>query len=527
MNTEMTLAKYCRISVDDGRFGVSQSIENQRLIIDEYISGHPELGLYRSLEFIDDGISGASLNRPAITKLLDMAKKGEVHCIVVKDFSRFGRDYIDVGDYLEQIFPFLGVRFISVTDGYDSAVNGTLAGDVANGFKNLYNAYYSKDISLKVRMGLLSRKQSGEYTPSRCPYGYKKSIHESHNPNERRVGMEIDEEAASIVCSIFEMKLKGSNAETIADTLNRERIPSPLVHIQASGSNIKGNVKSVSPLWSQGKINLILRDIRYTGFFAYNMYASDRLGDKRSNKLPIKQWVTIPDAIPAIVSTDTFTKAQSNRQDNSAKNRGGKGKQFLARKLVCGGCGYSLARDIKTNTCHCARKTFTENMNCLNGNIEMDVIENVLKAAIQKLADLCDTLKSQNVMNKKGSKELYNAIRGKGLFIKTAKHNKTVLYDRYCDSGITKEEYIILRDAEDDLLRQAESELAELEKQQGELKEHGAVELAKRFSDLNFDGTLTREFIDALVKRVLVHGIDRVEIEWAFKDPFVTPSKLQ
>ena len=139
MSENGILAKYFRISKDDGRLGESQSIEHQRLIVNDYIAGHNELSGLRTAEFIDDGISGVSFIRPNITTLLEMAKKGEVSCIIVKDFSRFGRDYIDVGDYLEQIFPFLGIRFISVTDGYDSVVSGTLADDVGNGFKNLYN----------------------------------------------------------------------------------------------------------------------------------------------------------------------------------------------------------------------------------------------------------------------------------------------------------------------------------------------------------------------------------------------------
>ena len=155
MTDNKILAEYLRISKDDGRDDESQSIENQRKLIADYVASHPDLAHKTAVEFIDDGFTGVNLNRPAAIRMLEMVKRGEIDSIIVKDFSRFSRDYIEAGDYLEQIFPFLNVRFISVNDGYDSAIHGSLAGDIGNGFKNLYNSYYSKDLSRKVRSGLL------------------------------------------------------------------------------------------------------------------------------------------------------------------------------------------------------------------------------------------------------------------------------------------------------------------------------------------------------------------------------------
>jgi DNA invertase Pin-like site-specific DNA recombinase len=472
------------------------------------------------LGFCELRYSTPIFNRPDITTLLEMAKKGEVSCVIVKDFSRFGRDYIDVGDYLEQIFPFLGIRFISVTDSYDSMTHGTLADDVGNGFKNIYNSYYSKDLSLKVKAGLLSRKQSGNYTPPHCPYGYKKPLTSSHSDGEG-IRMEIDEEAGALVRRIFELKAGGLGSAKIADILNTERIPSPLTHIKANGGKMYGSAKSDSPLWSPERIQRIARDIRYTGMFAYNMYVSNRLGDKCSNKLPLDSWVTGPGAIPAIVTMELFAMAQLRKSGNRADNPGGKGKIPLARKLVCGGCGYSLARDHKKNTCHCNRKIYTNDEKCLSGSVNMNVVEKTVESLISNLYALCEMRQKAKTVNRESDgTELLRAIRDGELRVRISLDSKNELYNRYCDGGLTREEYLLLRDSEDGILRQAEIELAELKERQASLSEEADGKLHDDILSRPFNGTLTREISDALIKRVLVHAADRIEVEWMFANPF-------
>lgn len=524
MNNNRLLAEYLRISKDDGRFGESQSIENQRKLISDYVLSRTDLKCKNTVEFVDDGHTGLNFNRPAVTKMLDMVKRGEIDCIIVKDFSRFSRDYIEAGDYLEQIFPFLGVRFVSVNDGYDSAIHGSLAGDVGNGFKNLYNSYYSKDLSRKIRSGLLTRKQSGVYTPSHCPYGYKKPDKSQTKTDNAGIGMLVDEEAAIIVKRIFELRIAGKSSTEIARVLNTEHIPSPLSQQKSNGATMKSSAKSDNPLWAPERIQRIIRDIRYAGVFAYNMYKSDKVGEKGSNRLPMEQWTLVPDAIPAIITIEEYEKAQSHHpKGNDYIQCGGKGKSPLARKLICGGCGYALTRNKKMNTCHCARKEFTGNIGCVETPVDIAKIENILCIAIQRMVDehkssdsSGDSIKSERQL------AITKAIQRVQLQLKSAGGRKTALYDKYCDDGLTRDEYISLRDAEDKAITELNAELLNLENSQAALHSTQHHELGERLDGVHWDGILTREITEALLDCILVYDDGRVEIKWTFGNPDVS-----
>ena len=512
-DNDLILAEYLRISKDDGRFGESQSIENQRKIIADYIVSHPDLKGKTAVEFIDDGHTGLNFDRPAATRMLEMVRRGEIGCIIVKDFSRFSRDYIEAGDYLEQIFPFLGVRFISVTDGYDSAIHGSLAGDVGNGFKNLYNSYYSKDISRKVRTGLLAKKQSGTYTPSHCPYGYRTAVCAG-------ISMEIDEAAALVVRRIFAMKIDGNSVSEIARVLNTEGVPSPLTHKKNSGRKIKGNVKSDNPLWAATKIGTILRDIRYTGAFAYSMYASMVMGTKKTKKLPQEKWELIPDAIPVIIPIDVFEKAQSTNRKYTY--RGSEVKRPLAGKLICGGCGYALKVDIKSKTCYCGRKEFRDNSACLDAAFSLEVVENALKAAIQKMVSIVDAQRSDvNGQSSKRSNGIMQSIQSVQWKIRAASNRKSRLYDQYCDETLERSDYIQQRDEEDGVIAKLNLELSGLEKRQAEYYANSVSGMEELVAGVAWNGVLTRDITEALLEHVAVYNGGRLEIKWTFDDPFV------
>jgi DNA invertase Pin-like site-specific DNA recombinase len=516
----LNVAKYLRISKDDGRFGESQSIGNQRKIIDDYIAARPDLSSGAVFEFIDDGISGVSLGRPAVERMLDMVKRGEIGCVIVKDFSRFSRDYIDAGDYLEQIFPFLGTRFISVNDHYDSAIHGSLAGDVGNSFKNLYNSYFSKDLSRKVRSGLRSRKESGNYTPSHCPYGYKKPERKCGS-EKRGFGMVIDDEAAAVVRRIFQMKAEGSSAVEIARTLNAERIPTPSTHLTSNGGTMGLYAKSDKPLWAKERIHRILKDIRYTGIFAYDMYKSAGLGDKASNRCPMESWKLVHEAIPPIVTEETFEAAQNKGAGGRGDRQvGGKGKQPLSGKLLCGGCGYALERDKRKDVCHCARKEFTGDADCLGENANLTHIIAAVGETVKKLFER-NEIQSAGVLRLTdgGALEATKEIAEAQKEVKAFEKQKTALYERYCDGEIDRDEYVRLHTAEESAYRRALTNLESLESRYAEGLSRSAGSVQDRLDGLVYDGTLTREIEDALIESVRVYEGGRLEIRWTFDDP--------
>ena len=509
----LILAMYLRLSKDDGRFGESQSIENQRKLIDGYIASRPDLMRMTAVEFVDDGFTGLNFSRPDVSRMLGMAKRGAIGCIIVKDFSRFSRDYIEAGDYLEQIFPFLGVRFISVNDRYDSAVNGSLAGDIGNAFKNLYNSYFSKDLSRKVRAGLLSKKQSGSFTASHCPYGYKRA-------STPGCGMDVDEEASAVVRRIFAMKIDGISTEEIARVLNTESVPSPLAYKRSCGSRIASNPMADKPLWAAGKIRSILRDVRYTGAFAYNMYESAAIGEKSSKMLPHEEWELIPGAAPEIVSSDVFEKAQPKRKSTyKSALRCRAGERPLARKLICGGCGYALLVDAKTQTCSCSRREFYDNASCVDAAVEMAEIEKALAAAIQKVFDIYSALSDAKGASERHPGIAAKAIKETQLQIRAASDRKTLLYDEYCDGKLERGEYLRLRSTEDKIIAELNAELLKLEIRQADSCGSQQPDMYERLKGLQWSGALTREITEALLCRVAVYNGNRLEFKWSFSDP--------
>jgi DNA invertase Pin-like site-specific DNA recombinase len=347
-----------------------------------------------------------NFNRPGAVRMLDMVKSGEVDCIIVKDFSRFSRDYIEAGDYLEQIFPLLGIRFISINDGYDSAIHGSLAGDIGNGFKNLYNSYYCKDISRKTRSGVLAKKESGSYTPGFCPYGFKKL------DAKIGIGMVIDEVAAEIIRRIYALRIEGKTMPQIADILNAEQIPTPAMQQKINGSKLNSGVISTKQLWTTDKIRKILGDIRYAGFFAYDMYKAERIGNKATTKIPMKDWTLVPDVIPAIITEEDYNKVQA------------------------------LLKPVVNRTKQTRRKVPAD-----YASVITSIIDNQC---------------TKSDIAKKANRDIQRQID-------LAINNKTALYNRYCDGHLSRDEYIRLRDKEDESIAVLREKLLSLSYQEDTL----------------------------------------------------------
>ena len=221
MQDKYIVVKYLRISLEDGDCPESDSIGNQRELLDLHISvifkNTPNLEV---IELIDDGYTGTNMNRPAMQKLLVLAETHQIHCVIVKDFSRFARDYIDVGRYTDMIFPEWQIRFISTNDAYDSTdyLGATCGIDVA--MKNLSNTMYSLDLSEKIKSVKHLQQKQGKFISCFAIYGYVKSPEDKHK-------LLIDPEAAEIVKRIFNMRDDGISFRRIAAILNNEGIPSP------------------------------------------------------------------------------------------------------------------------------------------------------------------------------------------------------------------------------------------------------------------------------------------------------------
>lgn len=251
-----TAAIYLRISRDDGDKVESDSIQNQRELIREYLKKHPEIT--KTSEFVDDGYSGTNFERPSFIRMMSEIEKRRIDCVIVKDLSRFGRNYIETGKYLERIFPMYEVRFLSVNDNYDSMDEKNDADQIVIPFKNLINDAYCRDISLKIRSQLDVKRRNGQFIGSFAGYGYKK------HPNNRNK-LIIDEYAAGIVRTIFNMKLEGYSAGKIADWLNATEVQTPFEYKRACGFNYNSGYRiSQHPVWNASSVTRILTNECYT-----------------------------------------------------------------------------------------------------------------------------------------------------------------------------------------------------------------------------------------------------------------------
>lgn len=283
---------YLRISREDGD-GESNSIQNQRLLIQQYIQQYPEMAMVG--EWSDDGWSGSRFDRPGFQDMMRAVFRLELDCILVKDLSRLGREYIQTGYYLQKIFPEYGVRFIAIADHYDSSQTEFMEESLLVPVLNLLNDAYCRDISQKVRWQQRTKRQSGQYIGAFAAYGYRKSQEDIHQ-------LETDENVKEIIQGIFLLRLSGMTAEKIAGRLNFWNIPSPREYKRLQGSSfISGFDREETALWSPLAVRRILHNQMYTGVLIQGK--DEKISYKLTirRKIPKEQWVCVEERVPVIV----------------------------------------------------------------------------------------------------------------------------------------------------------------------------------------------------------------------------------
>lgn len=325
------IAIYLRISLDDKDNFESESIKNQRLYLKEFIKKDNELSNNDIIEYCDDGISGMTFSRPAINKLLEDIKIGKIGCVIVKDFSRFGRNYIEVGNYIENIFPIFKVRFISVNDNYDSKFNDI---DIKIGFANLAYEMYSKDLSLKVKA---TKRRNSNKNISILPYGYKKIKDE----------IVIDTQRANVVKTIFNLRIKGETLKNIAIFLNNNDIKPPIIS------------KSNKNYWNTTTISRILK-----------------------NKFYIENQPIIEKDIFLEVNKKNYKKNKNINVCNA----------IFRKKLICSGCkrtlSYRLNKKNEVLYYFCRISEVSSKNNCFNSFIYENEFYKIISDILKKYIDI-------------------------------------------------------------------------------------------------------------------------------------------
>ena len=503
---------YMRLSDEDTdkRTGkmkdVSNSIISQRLLITQYLDIQPDLRNLPRKEFCDDGFSGTNFDRPAFQQMIELARRGQISCIVVKDLSRFGRDYIEVGDYLEHIFPFLGIRFVSINDSYDSIRHKGETIGMHLAFKNLIYDYYSKDLSKKVKSAMGLRQRKAEYI-SCVPYGYQILSGTKHQ-------LVIDPEASAIVYRIFMEVIAGKSCTEIARELNSEGVPTPAEHKQ-----VKRTGSLARPQWTHQTIHNIIGNIKYTGTMVNHTRESRFIRDKNQRRVPKNEWYIRENAHEAIVSQEEYAAAMDAIQRRRKATR--EHHDGSDRIYFCGHCGGKLEKANGT-VFACPYHRYHEDSPCQKVRWRKAALEEVLFEALKQQAQIVKINANQqkSVMKREGACEIKRMALLEGQ-LKAFDREKLAYYEQYHDGKLTVEEYLTVKEqlSKKYILLQEQLEdckirLDENRRKAEQLEEQQAV--LRQFSGRS-DQKLRAHLYDA-IEKVLVFDEETIEIIWKFDD---------
>lgn len=513
-----TIGIYLRLSDEDENGKESDSIKGQREIIHDYLLKNQYLASYETLEFCDDGFSGTDFQRPGVTELLRRAQDGEISCIIVKDFSRFGRNYIEVGNYLEQVFPFLGIRFISVNDNFDSDKVSNNGEFIGRAFQNLIYDLYSRDLSVKISTGKRVKAEQGKFITAFAPYGYQKSKEQK---------LVVDEESAPVVERIFDLALLGIPKAEIARMLNREQVPSPLLLRKIRKEKLFCHCVNEEYLWHPATISKILKDQRYIGDGIYGRVKPKEVGSRLGRNVPKEEWMIVSNAHEAIVKKEVFEKVKAGFKNYHARENAE--VYPLWKKVRCGVCNHGIPRkaspkknktDSKSTYC-CTASRYSDRFSCYCEKIE----EYCITSAILDCFNQLSTLTYDEELDIQHRQQVEEKIQiAQRLIVQDERKLKQMAvaqikqYEAYRDSKIDKQIFVEKKAEIQRELGETKKALQGENNRLGELQQELEEALDKKRSYLL--SSLTRGAVKTFVNEVMIEKNGSIRIVWSFRDVF-------
>ena len=514
-------AAYLRLSYTENHENESDSIANQKKLIEDYLGGHPDIELVS--EKVDDGYSGILFDRPAFQEMMADIMAGGINCVIVKDLSRLGREYIETGRYLRRIFPAYGVRFIAINDNIDTAHEH--AGDDLNiSMKNLINDAYCHDISVKTRSALAVKRKNGDYVGA-CPvYGYRKS---EGNRNQ----LVVDEYAARVVRGIFRAKIDGRSAKRIADELTALGVLSPLAYKISRGlPHPKGGFADrPDAKWSATTVIRILQDETYTGVLLQGRQGTYNHKIKNVINKPAEEWVRAESAHAPIIRKEDFDLVQSIMGLDTRTAPEGETVYLFSGLLVCGCCGARMTR--KTNTVgrkkyiyyHCPtgkKHGCTRPVMLREDELTQCVLESI-QAHIRNVVSLEALLDSisEETINRElvaGCKAQIAENRAQleqiGVF-------KAGLYENFVNGMLDKAEYKALRDSYTGRMEELRTAIDQLRQEMERVTDHTSErqKWAQQFREFSNLAELDRRTVVTLIQSIRVDGKTELKITFRYQ----------
>jgi len=523
-------AIYVRLSVENSKKNdEGESIEGQVEICREYIEDHAYL--HHAGTYIDNGWTGVNTNRPEFQRLLGDIQTGKIKALVIKDFSRFSRDYIEAGNLLENIFPAMGIRFISVVDRYDSYETDGSASSLLIPLKNLINSFYSKDMSKKVSTAVHTKQLVGEHIPSMIPYGYRKS-------ETREYRFEPDPESAPVVTRIFKLCVDGTGYRKIASILNEEDIPCP-GRLRYMRRQTKRQCYA-DCLWSAQLIKQVLRNPTYLGDLAFGrMPTALYLGKPDYRYEPDEsKWRVLHDMHEPLIDKKSFEQVKRKMEDGHAEwesklktteKARSKTQPFFHNIIFCGDCGVHLSytRNSYGGSYYCRNPQYGRctGAHHIGQNKLKDIVWQVLK---DQLTLFCDFEKVIAMLKETGretgrqsdyAKEIQE-LSGK---IKQRKRSREKLYEDYTDGILSAEDYMFMKQKFDNEYQELNTSLSALEALQAKLKRSlsGENRWLKALGVMKSANEFTPELLAAMVEKIIVYGNgkdQRIEVVLKYRE---------
>lgn len=512
---------YARLSSEDKE---EDTLENQIYLLKSHVESQADMLLTDT--YVDNGFSGTNFQRPQFIRMMEDVKSGKINCIVVKDLSRLGRDYIETGNYIENVFPFLNVRFLSVTDGFDT-VNGDGAEAMVVSFKNLVNDVYAKDISRKIISAFRTKQRSGEYIGLVAPYGYLKS-------KENKNKFVIDEQTAPVVRMIFKWYADGRGLDYIARTLNEMDIDCPRKYRYRIGITISDRYKDSR--WGRSAVKTILTNRAYVGDMVQGKVRQELCNNVCRQYVDKEEWIIVENTHEAVIERDLFFNVQELIEEKSREQaekreksgiHGHKEENFLKGYLRCGCCGksFNLSQTMRagkiTRQYYCSgyqtlRSAFCTNKDRINKDVVEQTVHEAIQSCILQLADE-KVWKDRTVPEKIPDEKQRIAQIDRELCqlsVKMADLYKDTAEGILDDSDYTlfKTDFIKRKEA---LEAERKQLLAVTEKSK---KKPEGVSTADYLKQYRRNKKLTRQMVESFVDGVKIYGRNRIEVQLLHQD---------
>lgn len=521
-------ALYARISVETERKREADTIGNQLQLLKDYVTEHSDLSVFDI--YSDDDISGTDFVRPEFSRMMNDLRDGKIDCIIVKDLSRLGRNYLESGEYIEMVFPFFQCRFISITDRFDTKFQQA---DISVQLKNMANEMYAKDISRKICSAMKTIQEQGKFAGSRAPYGYLLDPKDKHH-------LIIDEEAAPVVKELFELLAEGNTVHYVATTMNNRGIPSPGRLLYERGIAKTDHFKNSK--WYMPTVRRILTDKIYLGWMISGKFRSTyhSTGKKGSQPVPSEEWVITKGTHEPIVTEPLFNKVQEyfekTKQEHgqaAVYNSKSKKASIFKGHLRCGECGQAMFLRHKRN--HDGEKTWWyycalhENYNssyCVKKAVKQQDVEDIalklIRTQIKLFTDAREMVISLNKKEcSKTKHRIYcDQIRNVQKQIDKYVGLKASLYADFADGVLSQSDYISMGQEYAQKADDLRIFLAELKKEEQKYSKTFALngswsQLIAQYQNVE---TLTEEIIDAFIDEMILYNNGHVEIKFRFRD---------